>query len=58
VWSQRIGERMRISLREDDWATVAILLAQLSQKLMTVEVPLRNKIGTPWVGAWGRLPDK
>jgi hypothetical protein len=55
AWAVRVGEQMRKSLTIDDWANIAVLLVQIAQKLNSVEVPIRNKIGTPWVGAWEKL---
>ncbi len=54
-WSGRMSETMRKALLSEDWATVAMTAAQIAQKLMTVQVPVRHKIGTPWVGAYQRL---
>jgi hypothetical protein len=34
---------------------VAVTAAQVTEKLKDVDVPQRNKIGTPWAGAWQRL---
>jgi hypothetical protein len=55
AWSGRIGEEMYTRLKADDWAGVAMAAAQAAQKLMAVKVPARNRIGTPWVGAWDEL---
>jgi hypothetical protein len=29
--------------------------AQIAQKLMNVDVPVRHRLGTPWVGAWNLM---
>jgi hypothetical protein len=55
AWSGRLGEVMRKALMSDDWATIAMTAAQIAQKLMDVDVPVRHRLGTPWVGAWGKL---
>ncbi len=54
-WANRFSGQMRTALGQDDWASVAMLAAQIAQKLMNVNVPVRNKIGTPWEGAWQQL---
>jgi hypothetical protein len=55
AWSGRLSEVMRKALMNDDWATIAMTAAQIAQKLMDVDVPVRHRLGTPWVGAWGKL---
>ncbi len=54
-WARVLGEKMRTAVLKDDWATVALISAQVAQKMMTVDVPVRHKLGTPWVGAYARL---
>ncbi len=54
-WTQQIGQKMTKAVLEDDWATIAMLSAQVGQKFMSVKVPVRHKLGTPWVGAWQHL---
>ncbi len=54
-WSARLGRNMRQAVLADDWATVALSAAQIGQKLMNVDVPVRHRLGTPWVGAWNEL---
>ena len=54
-WSHNMSEKMRVAVLSDDWATVAITSAQVAQRLMKVDVPVRHRLGTPWVGAWQRL---
>ncbi len=54
-WSERLGNKMRVALLAEDWAGVAMTAAEVGQKLVTVDVPVRNRLGTPWVAAWERL---
>lgn len=54
-WSKTMGERLRQSILADDWATVAITSAQVAQRLMKVDVPVRHHLGTPWEGAWQKI---
>ncbi len=51
-WTEAKGQAMKIAARNEDWANVALVAVQIAQKLSKVTVPLRNRIGTPWVGAW------
>lgn len=54
-WSDRLGQSMHKAILAEDWATVAMLSAQIGQKLVKVTLPARNRLGTPWVGAWVKL---
>lgn len=54
-WASRSSDTMRKALVQDDWAGVAMASAQIAQKLMNVDVPVRHRIGTPWEGAWQKL---
>lgn len=58
AWSGRLAETLRKALFADDWGTIAMTAAQIAQKLMGVDVPVRNKIGSPWVGAWAKIQPK
>jgi hypothetical protein len=55
AWTLSLGQNMRKAVLQQDWALVAVTAAQIAEKLRTVEVPQRHKLGTPWVGAWERL---
>ncbi len=55
AWSERLGKVMRQAVLEEDWATIAMTSAQIAQKLMSVEVPARHRLGEPWIGAWQAL---
>jgi hypothetical protein len=54
-WADRLAVTMRKALMQEDWATVAMTAAQIAQKLMSVDVPQRHKLGEPWQGAWKQL---
>jgi hypothetical protein len=54
-WTERFGKQMKQAVVQDDWSMVAQVSVQVAQKLMSVEVPVRNRLGTPWEGAWGTL---
>ena len=55
IWTDRIGKQMRDAVLNDDWATIAMTVAQLGGKLNNVDVPARNRLGTPWEGAFQQL---
>ena len=54
-WTGNMGKTMGEALLKEDWATVALTSAKVAQKLGTITVPERNRLGTPWVGAWQKL---
>jgi hypothetical protein len=55
AWTERLGNNMQQALLKDDWPNVALISGQVAEKLHTVEIPQRHKLGTPWVGAWQQL---
>jgi hypothetical protein len=55
IWTERLGASMRNAVIDEDWATVALTVGQVGEKLSGVKVPQRNRVGTPWVGAYKRL---
>jgi len=58
AWAGQIAEKMRISVLEEDWATVATLSAQIAQNLAKVQVSENHRLGKPWVGAYKELNRK
>ncbi len=56
-WSQILGSKIYKALMDDDWASLAMLLAQVAQKLNKEQIPARHRLGTPWVGAWRHLQE-
>ncbi len=58
IWTERVGKQMRDAVLNDDWATIAMTIAQLGGKLNNVDVPARNRLGTPWDGAFQQLQTK
>lgn len=55
AWTERHGSVLRAAVLNDDWPAVAIHAAQVAEKLRDVDLPKRNTLGTPWVGAFERL---
>jgi hypothetical protein len=58
AWSDQLGSSMEKAVISDDWATVARLSVQIADKLKSVKVPLRNRLGEPWVGAFDLLKSR
>jgi hypothetical protein len=55
AWAGQMGEKMKTAGLEDDWASVAMLSAQIGQKLHKIKVSENHRMGRPWVGAWKQL---
>ena len=55
IWTESLGIALQNALVLNDWPSVAMISAQIMQKLKNVKVPQRHRLGTPWVGAWERL---
>ncbi len=54
-WAERMGNQLRDAVLNDDWATIAMTVAQLGGKLNNIDVPVRHRLGTPWEGAFEHL---
>jgi hypothetical protein len=54
-WTGVYAKGFRDALFKEDWAGVASLAARTGQKLSTVKVADKNRIGTPWKGACGKI---
>jgi hypothetical protein len=55
AWTEKYSQELRNAVLVDDWPKVALAAGQITEKLKDVKVPQRNRIGTPWDGAWERL---
>ena len=55
TWAGRFGDEMKSAMVEENWPEVARILGQVTQKLSTVKIAQKNRLGTPWVGSYQRL---
>jgi len=55
AWSGRLGDEMKQAILKENWAEVARITGQATQKLSTVKIAQRNRMGTPWVGSYKKL---
>lgn len=55
LWAAQAGAKMRTATLADDWATVAMQMPVIAQKLSKVQIPAAHRLGRPWVGAWKKL---
>jgi hypothetical protein len=54
-WCGRLGGKLREATLREDWGQVAGLAVQAAQKLGDMKVSKNHRMGTPWVGAWGKI---
>lgn len=54
-WACNWGEEMKQAIVSEDWATVAQITAQVTQKMSKVKIAQRNRLGSPWSGSYQKL---
>ena len=54
-WTADWGEEMKQAILKEDWGNVVKITGKVTQKLSTVKIAQRNRLGTPWVGSYGLL---
>lgn len=57
-WTQQFGEQMEKAVLEEDWPQIALVAAKTAQKLNNIKIPIKNRIGEPWLGAYQKLLEK
>lgn len=55
AWAGANAQKMRTAVLQEDWASVAVLSAQVAQKLTKIQVSENHRLGKPWVGSWKAL---
>ncbi len=55
AWTSPVAEKLRAALVADDWASVAMLSAQIGQRLGKIQVAENHRLGKPWEGAYERM---
>lgn len=56
-WSARVSKQLKDALLEENWPEVANQSAFIMQKFFSIQVPVRHRLGTPWVGAFKKMLD-
>jgi hypothetical protein len=46
---------MQNALLAQDWGTVAVISAQIAQKVSKITVTMHHRLGRPWDGAWKKF---
>jgi hypothetical protein len=57
-WTLSMGNKMKQAVLKEDWAVIALTSAQVAQKLNTIKVSDKHRLGTPWVGALALLKEQ
>ena len=55
AWAGRLAEKLERVVLGDEWQNLPGLMVELASHLEKVNLPKRNTLGTPWVGAHARL---
>jgi hypothetical protein len=54
-WTTMLGAELKEAILMEDWSNVTRIIALVTQKMSKIDVPERHRLGTPWVGSWGKL---
>ncbi len=55
IWASNWGEEMKQEIIREEWANVARITAQVTQKMSKVKIAQRSRLGTPWIGSYQKL---
>ena len=58
AWAGPTAEKMMAAITADDWGSIAMLSAQVGQKLSKIQVGDNHRLGKPWQGAYERMRSK
>lgn len=57
-WTRTGADKLERVVLEDRWAELPVLMAGLFQHVSKVNLPKRNTLGEPWLGAYAALREK
>ena len=55
AWAGKTADKLERVVLGDEWQNLAELVPALAKNLEKVNLPKRNSLGTPWVGAFTQL---
>ena len=58
AWTESSRKSLEKAVLAQNWSQIPTELVQIAQRLGTVEVAAKHRLGTPWVGAWGVLKNR
>jgi hypothetical protein len=54
-WAERAARQMRAAVLAEDYGEIALVAVSIGEKLSSVKLPQKHRLGTPWDGAWEKL---
>ena len=57
-WAGQTAAKMKTALVTDDWATIAMSMPQIAEKLNKIKVSANHRMGKPWVGSYKRMQEE
>jgi len=57
-WTESSGKSLEKAVLAQNWAEIPTELIQIAQRLGSVEVAAKHRLGTPWIGAWEVLKNR
>lgn len=58
AWTENSRKSLETSVLAQNWAEIPTELVQIAQRLGSVEVATKHRLGTPWIGAWEALKSR
>src|SRR5512146_123854 len=55
AWAGPLSEKLRAALAAEEWGSIAMLSAQIGQRLGKVQIADNHRLGKPWLGAYERM---
>jgi hypothetical protein len=55
AWAGPVSDKLRAALAAEDWASIAVLSAQIGQRLGKIQIAENHRLGKPWQGAFERM---
>lgn len=57
-WCLEKARMLHEAVLEDDWSKIIPQLISTGEHLQQIQLPQRDRLGTPWTGAWDLLQDR
>ncbi len=58
AWAGTTADKLEKIVLSDQWNDMPLAMMELSRHLEKVNLPKRNTLGTPWLGAYAHLREK
>jgi hypothetical protein len=57
-WCQLSAEDLKPAALEQDWNKIIPILIKIGEHLQHIKLPQRDRMGTPWTGAWEAFQER